>query len=65
MKEWVLAVSMDNKVEQKLPTDERGVFEVGGRNSLFCKSWNGSVTVEKRATIYVTSQSGEIKKAKT
>ena len=28
VKEWVLAVSMDNKVVQKLPTDERGVFEV-------------------------------------
>ncbi len=27
VKEWVLAVSMDNKVVQKLPTDDRGVFE--------------------------------------
>ena len=27
MKEWVLAVSMDQKVEQVLPQDERDTFE--------------------------------------
>ena len=27
VKEWVLAVSMDQKVEQELPTDERNTFE--------------------------------------
>ena len=27
MKEWVLAVSMDQRVEQVLPTDERNVYE--------------------------------------
>lgn len=32
MKEWVLAVSMDQRVEQVLPTDERGTY-VG---SLYC-----------------------------
>ena len=26
MKEWVLAVSMDQRVEQELPTDERGTY---------------------------------------
>ncbi|KAL5460471.1 hypothetical protein EMCRGX_G033922 [Ephydatia muelleri] len=26
VKEWVLAVSMDQKVEQSLPTDERGIY---------------------------------------
>ena len=27
VKEWVLAVSMDQKVEQVLPSDDRGTFE--------------------------------------
>ena len=27
VKEWVLAVSMDRKVEQVLPKDERGTYE--------------------------------------
>jgi hypothetical protein len=27
IKEWVLAVSMDQKVEQSLPKDERGTYE--------------------------------------
>ena len=27
IKEWVLAVSMDQKVEQALPKDERGTYE--------------------------------------
>lgn len=27
MKEWVLAVSMDQKVEQQLPLDERMTYE--------------------------------------
>ena len=26
VKEWVLAVSMDQRVEQELPTDERGTY---------------------------------------
>ncbi|XP_063612068.1 intraflagellar transport protein 172 homolog [Penaeus indicus] len=37
-KEWVLAVSMDQRVEQILPTDERGVYEaslIGADNSRF------------------------------
>lgn len=32
VKEWVLAVSMDQRVEQELPSDERGTYVA----SLYC-----------------------------
>ena len=37
VKEWVLAVSMDQKVEQRLPVDERMAYEAF---SYYCKYWN-------------------------
>jgi intraflagellar transport protein 172 len=36
VKEWVLAVSMDQKVDQTLPLDERGMFEGSVMDSLPC-----------------------------
>ncbi|XP_015749496.1 PREDICTED: intraflagellar transport protein 172 homolog [Acropora digitifera] len=46
VKEWVLAVSMDQKVEQVLPTDERDLWLLT-LGILFCEiRWNLSVRVK-------------------
>lgn len=67
IKEWVLAVSMDQKVEQALPKDERGTYEASlvaadtGIRSLPCviSGVLGFCSVFSLTSVLVTLKTGD------